>query len=119
MNLPTSQQLAGLGRDAMKIGGTVVTVAAAFSALSPDQVATVMANLKHIQADLSDLWISGGSLLATIGVAWTLWQNTHKSLVQSAATVPGTTVITTPAIAKASPKTNILSNATVTTVTKP
>ena len=42
---------------------------------------------------------------------WGAWVNRDKALVQSAAAVPGTTVITTPELAKSTPdESNIISN---------
>lgn len=44
-------------------------------------------------------------------LAWGWWNNRPKAVVQAAANVPGTTVITTPDIAKATPmEGNIISN---------
>lgn len=70
------------------------------------------------------LWlVSGGYLTegdaATVGtiliglasLAWGWWANRPKALVQSAATVPSTTVITTPALAADTPEPNIVSAA--------
>ncbi len=39
------------------------------------------------------------------------WQNRPKAIVQSAAAVPGTTIVTTAALAKDTPESNIISNA--------
>lgn len=39
------------------------------------------------------------------------WQNRPKAIMQSAAAIEGTTVVTTPELAKATPEVNIISNA--------
>lgn len=52
-----------------------------------------------------------GALLAFAGAAYGWWVNRPKAIVQSAAALPGTTVITTPDLAAATPKQdNIVSN---------
>jgi hypothetical protein len=44
-------------------------------------------------------------------LAWGWWNNRPKALVQSAAALPGTVVVTTPDLAKATPnESNIISN---------
>lgn len=45
-------------------------------------------------------------------LAWGWWVNRNKALVQSAANVPGTVVVTTESLAKSTPETNIVSNTT-------
>lgn len=50
------------------------------------------------------------ALLAVAGAAYGWWVNRPKAIVQSAAALPGTTVVTTPALAAATPQDNIVSN---------
>ena len=57
-------------------------------------------------------------ILALAAAFYGWWQNRPQAVAQSAAAIPGTTVITTPAIAAATPETNIKSNATTEAVTK-
>lgn len=53
-------------------------------------------------------------------IIWGWWNNRDKALVQSAANVPGTVVVTTPELAKATPdQNNIVSSTTVKVETKP
>jgi hypothetical protein len=46
--------------------------------------------------------------IAAAGYGW--WQNRPKAIAQSAAALPGTTIVTTPELAKATPEANIVSN---------
>lgn len=55
--------------------------------------------------------------LAMAFYAW--WVNRPKAIVQSAAAIPGTTVVTTPELASGTPEQNILSTATNTVVGPP
>lgn len=50
-------------------------------------------------------------IIAAAGSAWAWWINRPKALVQSAAALPGTIVVTQPALAQATPQVNIVSNA--------
>ena len=53
-----------------------------------------------------------GALLALAGAGYGWWVNRPKAIVQSAAALPGTTVVTTPDLANATPnQANIVSNA--------
>jgi hypothetical protein len=56
--------------------------------------------------------------LAVMAAFYGWWQNRPKAIAQSAAALPGTTVITTDAIAASTPEENIKSNATSQVVTK-
>lgn len=52
-------------------------------------------------------------------LAWGWWNNRPKALVQAAAALPGTVVVTTPELAKATPdQNNIVSNETTKVVSK-
>lgn len=46
-------------------------------------------------------------------LAWGWWINRNKALVQSAAAIPGTVVVTTPELAQSTPENNIVSNTKV------
>ncbi len=66
----------------------------------------------YIDQDMA-AYMAGGAV-TLFGGAWAWWINRPKALLQSAAAVPGTTVVTTPALAAATPnESNILSNQTV------
>lgn len=55
-----------------------------------------------------------GPLLLAAASAWYGWRiNRPKAIVQSAAALPGTAVITTPALARSTPEANIVSSAAV------
>ena len=53
----------------------------------------------------------GTVIIGLLSLAWGWWINRDKALVQSAATVPGTTVVTTADLAASTPETNIVSGA--------
>lgn len=48
--------------------------------------------------------------VSAMGGAYALWINRPKAIVQSAAALPATTVVTTPDLAAATPENNIVSN---------
>jgi hypothetical protein len=48
--------------------------------------------------------------LAVAAAFYGWWQNRPKAVLQSAAAISGTTVVTTPALAKDTPESNIISN---------
>jgi len=59
------------------------------------------------------------ALVLLPALAWGYWNNRDKALVQSAANVPGTIVVTQPALAAATPdQNNIVSNTNVEVKTK-
>jgi hypothetical protein len=49
-------------------------------------------------------------IIAIAGAAYAFWINRQTNLVNRASSVPGTTVVTTPAIAAALPQNNVVSN---------
>lgn len=55
----------------------------------------------------------GPYVVALISAIYAAWHNRPKSLVQRAAAVPGTAVVTTPELANSTPEMNIVSSATV------
>lgn len=57
-------------------------------------------------------------VLAIAAAFYGWWQNRPKAIAQSAAALPGTTVVTTPDLAASTPETNIKSNVTNQVVTK-
>lgn len=58
------------------------------------------------------------ALVLLPALAWGWWNNRDKALLQSAATVPGTVVVTSPYFAKATPETNIVSSDVAKVVTE-
>jgi hypothetical protein len=52
-----------------------------------------------------------GGVVAFVGSMWAWWINRPKAIAQAAASIPGTTVVTTDEIAKSTPnQSNIISN---------
>lgn len=58
-------------------------------------------------------------IVGVAGLAWGWWVNRQKALLQSAATVPNTTVVTAPVLAATTPEPNIVSNVTNAVVSTP
>lgn len=65
-----------------------------------------------------DAATAGTILIGLLSLAYGWWVNRDKALLQSAATVPGTTVVTQSNIAHNTPETNIVSNTTSEVVRK-
>lgn len=57
-------------------------------------------------------------ILGIVGAVYGWWVNRPKAIVQSAAALPGTTVVTTPNLAASTPESNVKSSATNQVVTK-
>ena len=53
----------------------------------------------------------GPIVIAICAALYAWWVNRPKAIIQSAAALPETTVITTPEMARSTPETNIISNA--------
>lgn len=90
-------------------------------ALTSDQVRGMLDRAASVLATMFLAWCvkkgfigesdSAALLPAVIllpSLAWGWWVNRNKALVQSAANVPGTLVVTTPALAAATPESNIV-----------
>lgn len=58
---------------------------------------------------IEDVATYGPALLALAGAGYAAWVNRPKAIVQSAAALPNTVVVTTPAIASTTPEKNIIS----------
>lgn len=66
----------------------------------------------------SDVAQLAPALIVIAGVVWGWWVNRPKAIVQSAAALPGTTVVTTPDLAASTPEINIKSNTSNSVVNK-
>lgn len=66
----------------------------------------------------ADVGPIAAAILALGGAIWGWWVNRPKAIVQSAAALPGTTVVTTPGLAASTPQQNIVSSATSQVVNK-
>lgn len=62
----------------------------------------------YIEADMAPYIATG--VVGLVGGAWAWWINRPKAIAQSAAAIPGTTVVTTPELAMNTPESNIVSN---------
>lgn len=70
-----------------------------------------------LSADMAP-YVAGGAVTA-IGGAYAWWINRPKAIVQAAANLPGTTVVTTQALSDATPgQSNIVSNTETKVVSK-
>lgn len=54
------------------------------------------------------------AIIMAVGAIWAWRVNRPKAIAQSAAALPGTTVVTTPDIAKSTPETNIVTEEQIT-----
>ncbi len=79
-------------------------------------VLTKLVGAGYINQDMAAY--AAGGVVAAVGSAWAWWINRPQALAQSAATIPGTTVITNAQIAGDTPETNIVSNATTKAVSR-
>lgn len=95
----SNDQIAGQLRQILPILGSM---AVALGWISPEKANAVVTNILAIV----------GPLMILGGIVWTAFANTEKALVQSAAAIPGTVVVTTPDLAVATPERNIVSNET-------
>lgn len=94
----SNDQITGQLRQLLPILGSI---AVALGWIAPDKASAIVTNILAVV----------GPLMVLGGIIWTGFANTEKALVQSAAAVPGTVVITTPELAKATPEqNNIVSN---------
>jgi hypothetical protein len=59
-----------------------------------------------------DVLTYGPAILMLVGSLYAWFVNRPKAIVQSAAALPGTTVVTTPDLAKSTPEANIVSGVT-------
>lgn len=66
----------------------------------------------------SDVSLFSAAGIAILAAAYGWWQNRPKAIVQSAAALPGTIVVTTATLAASTPETNIKSSDTNKVVTK-
>lgn len=90
---PTWDQVKGIAERLIG-GGLLLLVAKGF--IGPDDVA-----------------IYGPAILLICAAIYGWYTNRPKAIVQSAAALPGTAVVTTPALARSTPETNIVSSAAV------
>jgi hypothetical protein len=104
----TNEQMKSFARWVLTlIGGLVAGWAAKTGWITADQV------MAFFNSDtLIGLVVSG------LALAWSMISKTDKGVVASAAALPGTTVVTTPAIAAAVPSNDALSSADVKVVAK-
>lgn len=102
----SNDQITGQLRQILPILGSI---AVALGWISPEKSNLLISNILAVI----------GPIMIIAGIVWTAVANTQKAIMQSAAAVPGTVVITTPDLAAATPnETNIMSNKTSKAVSK-
>lgn len=114
----TASQVAAAGRHVASYAAGAVTAAAAFHLLSTQDAATLQTSVQQITNGVSEIAAGLGPIIALLSGFYATWSASHKQQVKAVASVPGTTVITTPEIAAATPETNIVSNQVVKAVPK-
>lgn len=95
-----------------------ITAAATFHLMTTDQAQVLSTSLSHIVEGLSQIAIGVGPIIALVSAFIAARSSTPAAKVQSVSELPGTTVVTTPAIATALPQTNVVSNTEVKVVPK-
>lgn len=70
----------------------------------------------YIDEDLA-AYVAGG-FVAAVGTMWAWWINRPQAQLRSAATVPGTLIISQPSLANSTPESNIVSSDTTKVVQK-
>jgi uncharacterized membrane protein len=130
---PSGRQWLSIGRHVvtffagLALGVTgITTYGVSFHFITGDQANTIISALKDLatssQVIFSGLTTFVGALATLIGVFSALmaaWSSSQKSVAQATAAIPGTTVVTTPALADSTPEqSNIMSSAKVAIVPK-
>lgn len=100
-----------------------VSVAAALHFISPEQATDITGNLTHVANGLEEFTKGLLGLISAGTVVYTTLRSAKNASPSSQAAslvkeAPGTTVITTPEIAKAVPSESVVSNTDVKVVTK-
>lgn len=120
MEMPTQAQLAAFGRHLLSYGAGAATAAAAFNLISSGQAMVITTSLQHIGNGVSEIAVGVAPLVSLATGLFAAWTASHKSLVEAVAAIPGTTVVTTPQLAAATPDhPNIVSNKENAVVEKP
>jgi hypothetical protein len=136
---PTSDEVKGFGRHVVSWTAGAVAGAAGIIGfgltlhiITPDQAHQLTADFTNLQNGIGiianavgALWDGittvGGSVAGIFGICMAAWASTSssvKSAAQRLSKQPGTIVVTTPAIAAATPEPNIVSNQEHTVVGK-
>lgn len=129
---PSSAQWASLGRHAVSYSAGAATAIAGVAAyagalhiLQPDQAGGLVSGFQQVADGVKAVvggvtTLAGGlATLTTTGMGiWAAYTASQKNRAQAVAAIPGTTVVTTPELAAATPQTNIVSNTAVTLVPK-
>ncbi len=98
---------------------TAVTASLATALWLASHNVDLYAIVDQINVLLKDFVKLATTIGALAGGAYQVWKSTDKNVVVDAAAVPGTTVVTTPTIAKATPEApNIVSNTETKVVTQ-
>lgn len=116
MNWPTKAELLAFGRNVGSAIGPLVAVGIAMTMLTPDQGQQIIASFNHIWGGILEIKVGLVGLAFLVPVAlgwWAKMTASNKSQVQAVAAIPGTVVVTTPALADATPEQNIVSNTSV------
>ena len=115
----TMGQAAAIGRHVATYTAGAVTAAAALHLLSGADAATIQTSLQHIENGVTEIATGLGPIIGLVSAAYAAWSASRKSQVKAVASIPGTTVVTTPELAAATPaQSNIVSNTQNSVVSK-
>jgi hypothetical protein len=106
----TSNQIAAGARHVATYAAGAVTAAAALHLLSAGDATTLQTSLEHIANGVSEIAVGVGPLIGLASAAYAWLSASLKKQAQSVASTPGTVVVTTPALAAATPEKNIVAN---------
>lgn len=120
----TWNQYKAIGKHVASYIAGGITFAVAFHFLSPQQATDINANLNDIYNGFEQMMRGLAGLVAVLTPIYTAWRSAHNAsptqkAVSLTTELPGTKVITTPAIANATPQSpNIMSATEVKVVPK-
>jgi hypothetical protein len=124
IGFPSAQVWKALGRHVVTYSAGFATgavgllaYAVTFHFMSSDQatalgggLTNIASGLKMIVSGVATVWGGALTCLSVLSALWSAYSSTHKSVTQQTASIPGTTIVTTPAIAAETPQENIVSN---------
>jgi hypothetical protein len=126
MDLPTNwnwNQAKAAGKHLASYAAGGVTVAVAWGLLSSAQGTELTTDIGHVTSGLTELGKGLAGIAGILTPIYTMWRSAHNasppmqalSLEQA---VPGTTIVTSQAVAAATPSANVVSNTDVKVVSK-
>ncbi len=113
----STEQLQAIGRHLISYSAGAITVfmgfasiAYSFHVVSLDQVNSLSAALKAFGQGLTTMVGAVGTVASILATAWGAYAASKSAQAASVAQVPGTTIVTSPELAKQVPAANVVSN---------